>query len=63
MTYSVEETAEVLGIIRARAYQLVKIEGFPTIQIGRRLLVSVKGLEKWVDARTGALTSDGAVRD
>ena len=49
LTYSVPETARVLGISDFKAYQLVKTQGFPTIRIGKRLLVSVKGLESWVE--------------
>lgn len=54
LTCSVEEAAKILGISRSMAYQLVRSDGFPTVKIGRRLLVSVKGLERWVEAQTGA---------
>lgn len=54
LTCSVEEAAKILGVSRSMAYQLVRSEGFPTVKIGRRLLVSVKGLERWVEAQTGA---------
>lgn len=53
LTCSVEEAAKILGVSRSMAYQLVRSEGFPTVKIGRRLLVSVKGLERWVEAQTG----------
>lgn len=49
LTCSVEEAAKILGVSRSMAYQLVRSEGFPTVKIGRRLLVSVKGLERWVE--------------
>ena len=49
LTMSVPEAAKVLGVSPPTMYQLVKSEGFPTIVIGNRLLVSVKGLERWVD--------------
>lgn len=49
LTYSVPEMAQVLGISDFKAYQLVKTQGFPTIRIGKRLLVSVSGLESWVE--------------
>lgn len=49
LTYSVPEAAEVLGVSRSKMYELVKIQGFPTLKIGGRLLVSVKGLEKWIE--------------
>lgn len=52
---SVAEAAEVVGVSTRYMYDLVKTEGFPTIRIGRRLLVSAKGLERWLDeqARKG----------
>lgn len=49
LTMSVPEAAKVLGVSPPTMYQLAKSEGFPTIVIGNRLLVSVKGLERWVD--------------
>lgn len=51
LTLSVAEAAKVIGVSRARMYQLVKIKGFPCVQIGKRLLVSAKGLERWVEER------------
>jgi len=50
-TLSVAEAAAAVGISTRYMYDLVKIKGFPTIQIGRRLLVSVKGLEQWLEER------------
>lgn len=49
LTYSVQEAAEAVGISTSRMYQLVKSEGFPVVQIGRRIRVSKKGLERWVE--------------
>lgn len=49
LTYSVAEAAQVLGVSESRMRQLVRTEGFPTVHVGRRLLVSIKGLERWVD--------------
>lgn len=49
LVYSVAEAAQVLGISEAKMYQLVKTNGFPTICIGRRSLVSIKGLERWIE--------------
>lgn len=49
LTLSIPEAAKVIGISRSQMYALAKSEGFPTIQIGRRVLVSVKGLERWVE--------------
>ena len=41
-----------LGISRPRMYQLMKVKGFPTVRVGRRLLVSRKGLERWVEEQS-----------
>ena len=50
---SVPEMAQRLGICRMKAYELVKCSGFPVITIGRRVLVPVAGLEKWLEAQAG----------
>jgi DNA binding domain, excisionase family len=50
---SVPEVAEKLGISRPKAYELVQREGFPKIQIDRRILIPVAGLEKWLEVQAG----------
>lgn len=52
LTLSVPEAAKVVGISTRCMYDVVKIKGFPTIQIGRRLLVSAKGLERWLEEQS-----------
>jgi excisionase family DNA binding protein len=49
LTYSVEEAAKAVGISKSKMYELIRSEGFPTVRVGHRCRVSVKGLEKWVD--------------
>ena len=49
LTLSVPEAADVLGVSTAKMYQIVKIQGFPTVHIGGRILVSAKGLERWIE--------------
>lgn len=49
LTLSVPEAAKVLGISQTRMYQLARSEGFPSISVGKRILVSAKGLERWVE--------------
>jgi excisionase family DNA binding protein len=39
LTFSVPETAELLGISRALAYELVARHELPAIRLGRRLVV------------------------
>ena len=38
-TFSVPETAEVLGISRALAYELIARKQLPAVRLGRRLVV------------------------
>lgn len=45
---NVDELASYLGISRTKAYELVHMSGFPKIRLGRRLLVPVAALEKWL---------------
>lgn len=49
LTYTVEEAAEALGICRARAYDMVNIEGFPVVRIGRCIRIPKDRLEKWLN--------------
>lgn len=51
LTYSVPEAAKILGVSASKMYEVVKIQGFPTIKVGSRLLVSAKGLENWIEAQ------------
>ena len=64
LTLSVEEAGKLLGVSRQVAYQLIHREDFPTLHIGRRILVPRIGrriliprkqLEAWMDRHvTGA---------
>lgn len=49
---SVPELAKRLGISRVGAYQLANSAGFPTVRIGRRLVVPVAALEKWLEEQS-----------
>ena len=49
LTYSVQEAADVLGVSSANMYQIIKMEGFPVVVIGKRRLIPKKALERWVE--------------
>ena len=49
LTVSVPEAAKLLGVSKTTAYELAHSEDFPAFSVGNRLLVSVAGLEKWVE--------------
>ena len=48
LTLSVEEAGKLLGVSRQVAYQLIHRPDFPTLHIGRRVLVPKKQLEAWM---------------
>lgn len=50
---TVEEMGKRLSISRASAYLLAHSEGFPTVTIGRRMLIPLASLEKWLEAQSG----------
>ena len=52
LTLSVEEAGKLLGVSRQIAYQLSRRADFPTLHIGRRVLVPRKQLEAWMDRMT-----------
>lgn len=49
LALSVEEAGKLLGVSRQVAYQLSRRSDFPTLHIGRRVLVPRKQLEEWMD--------------
>ena len=49
LTWSAAEAAEIVGVSTSKMYEMMRIEGFPTIKLGKRLLVSRKGLERWIE--------------
>ena len=46
-----DQLAQVLGISRAGAYQLMHAKDFPTIRIGKRMVVPKEMLSKWLDEK------------
>lgn len=52
LVYSIPEAAKQLGISDSTMRQLARTKGFPTIMIGKRILISIKGLEAWVEEQS-----------
>lgn len=48
VTMSVQELAGQMGISLPVAYELVRQEGFPSIRIGRRILIPVEPFREWL---------------
>ena len=45
--------AQTLGISRAGAYELMHSEGFPTLRIGKRMMVSKEHFIQWIESNSG----------
>lgn len=56
---SAEQLAQTLGISRAGAYQLLHSEGFPTLRIGKRMLVPRDKLAEWIEKNTSVSHAAG----
>ena len=54
ITLSANQVAQVLGISRANAYTLMHSKGFPTIQIGKRMVVPKTKLIEWMERQTAS---------
>jgi excisionase family DNA binding protein len=46
-----DQLALALGISRANAYQLMHSKGFPTLRIGKRMLVPKDKFLEWLDSK------------
>lgn len=53
------ELAGALGISRAGAYTLIHRKDFPTLQIGKRLMVPKDKLVAWIDRNTTGAERQG----
>lgn len=53
LTYTVDEVAEMLGISRGLAYEMVRRGELPSIRLGRRLLVPCRAFHRWLEEAVG----------
>ena len=51
MALNAKQVATVLGISRAGAYNLMRSEGFPTLFIGKRMVVPKDRLMNWMNTQ------------
>ena len=52
LAVSTTEAARLMGISRPTLYQLMGRPDFPSFRVGNRILVSVAGLQEWIDRQT-----------
>ena len=54
LSLNANDIAAVLGISRANAYTLMRAKGFPTIFIGKRMIVPRDKFIEWMDLHISA---------
>ena len=57
ITYNAEEIAQILGVSKSAAYDLLHREDFPTLRIGKRLLVVASRFDEWLAAQSESMVS------
>lgn len=54
LVFTVPELARALSISVPKAYELIHVKGFPTIQLRSKYLIPRKALENWLEAQVKA---------
>jgi len=49
---NVKEVAQLLGVSDSSVYELIAEEDFPSLRIGKRIVVPKEELQKWITAHT-----------
>ncbi len=49
LTYTVEEMGEAIGVSRVKAYELANSKDFPKIRLGKRIVIPIESLNKWLE--------------
>lgn len=52
LVYTVPEAAELLGISKSYAYELVKEKKIPVLDLGKRKVIPKNSLEEWIQQNT-----------
>ena len=52
LVMNVQEVAEALGISRSYAYELMRNGTIPTVQLGRKRVVSKEKLNEWINEKS-----------
>ncbi len=55
LAVSAAEAARLLGVSRPTLYQYIGRDDFPSFWVGNRVLVSVAGLQAWIEQQTKAV--------
>ena len=49
---NVKQLADLLGVSESSVYELIQEDGFPSLRIGKRIVIPKEELREWISART-----------
>ena len=49
---NVKQLADLLGVSDSSVYELIQEDGFPSLRIGKRIVIRKEELREWISART-----------
>jgi len=49
---NVKQLADLLGVSDSSVYELIQENGFPSLRIGKRIVVPKEELRKWISTHT-----------
>ena len=52
---NVKQLAELLGVSDSIVYELIQEDDFPSLRIGKRIVIPKEELRKWISAHTKGL--------
>lgn len=52
---NVKQLAELLGVSDSSVYELIQKDDFPSLRIGKRIVIPKEELRKWISAHTKGL--------
>ena len=47
-----KQLADLLGVSDSSVYELIQEDGFPSLRIGKRIVIPKEELREWITART-----------
>ena len=50
VTFTVAEAAKMLGINRIKMYEITRRADFPSIRLGRRIVIPRRAFENWLES-------------
>lgn len=51
LAVSVPEMAKMVGVSKCTAYEMIHWAGFPVVWIGKRAVIPVDGLKRWIEVQ------------